>query len=411
MKILLGSELYYPNVSGASYFTQRLGAGLQKRGDEVHVICPSQGMRSSTTYHGRVVIHGIASLPAPLYPAIRFSPLPFVYNRILGAVQQIRPDVIHIQNHIFIGRALIGIAEKLSIPIVATNHFLPENVMVHLQFLPERHWRAMNNWLWRDLRRVYNRIETITAPSPFAARLTRDKGIRGTVTAISCGIDLARFNPHQKGNVIKYKYNLRSLPTYMYVGRLDKDKHIDELIKALPLVRRKVDAQLVIVGSGKLRAQLVELAKREHVYDNVVFTGFIEDEDLPKVYAACDVFCNAGSAELQSIVTLEAMATGKPVIAANAMALPNLVHNGVNGYTFEPGDIESLARCLIELLTDQTKREAMGQESLKIVEPHRIENTLDAYKQLYETAISRLKDPDDRENPKVLDQNNAASSF
>ncbi|HCX29377.1 MAG TPA: glucosyl transferase, partial [Blastocatellia bacterium] len=103
----------------------------------------------------------------------------------------------------------------------------------------------MNNWLWRDLRRVYNRIETITAPSPVAVEILKDKGITGTVTAISCGIDLGVFNPRQKGGVIKYKYNLPSLPTYMYVGRLDKEKHIDELIKALPLVRRKVDAQLV----------------------------------------------------------------------------------------------------------------------------------------------------------------------
>ncbi|HCX31652.1 MAG TPA: glucosyl transferase, partial [Blastocatellia bacterium] len=141
------------------------------------------------------------------------------------------------------------------------------------------------------------------------------------------------------------------------------------------------------------------------------FTGFINDDDLPKVYAACNVFCNAGTAELQSIVTLEAMATGKPVIAANAMALPYLVHNGVNGYTFEPGDIQTLAARLIELLTEQTKREAMGQRSLEIVAPHHIQNTLDAYERLYEAAISRLKDRDDRENPKVLDQNNAALSF
>jgi len=173
----------------------------------------------------------------------------------------------------------------------------------------------------------------------------------------------------------------------MYVGRLDGEKHVDELIKALPLVREKVDAQLVIVGSGQLRAQLVELAKREHVYDNVVFTGFIKDDDLPKVYAACDVFCIAGTAELQSIVTMEAMATGKPVVAANAMALPYLVHDGVNGYTFEPGDIETLAARLIELLTDNPKREVMGQKSLEIVARHDIQQTITTYEQLYKTAI------------------------
>jgi glycosyltransferase involved in cell wall biosynthesis len=403
MKILLGSDTYHPDVNGAAYFTHRLAAGLEGRGHEAHVICPSRGMRSVTTQQGGVLIHGIASLPAPLYPALRFSPLPFVYNRILAAVRRIKPDVIHIQNHFFIGRALTSIAQKLKIPIVATNHFMPENVMVHLQFLSERHSRAMTNWLWRDFKGVYNQIETITAPSPPAAQLIIDKGITRTVTAISCGIDPARFNPHQKASVIKYKYNLRPVPTYMFVGRLDKDKHIDELIKALPLVRSTVDAQLVVVGGGKLRAQLVELAKRENVYDNVVFTGFINDDDLPRVYAACDVFCNAGIAELQSIVTLEAMATGKPVIAANAMALPYLVHNGVNGYTFEPGDIQTLAARLIELLTEQTKREAMGQKSLEIVAPHHIQNTFDAFEQLYDAAISRLKDRDGQENPIVPD--------
>jgi glycosyltransferase involved in cell wall biosynthesis len=91
---------------------------------------------------------------------------------------------------------------------------------------------------------------------------------------------------------------------------------------------------------------------------------------------------------LQSIVTLEAMATGKAVIAANAMALPSLVLNGVNGYTFEPGAIQTLAARLTELLTDQAKRAAMGQQSLEIAASHQMENTVDAYERLYDEAIS-----------------------
>ena len=146
MKSLSGADTYYPSVNGPSYFTQRLAAGLQRRGHEVHVICPSQSLRSTITQHGGVVIHGIASLPVPLYTALRFTPLPFVYPRILSAVQEIKPDVIHIQNHFLIGRALTDIAQKLSIPIVATNHFMPENIMVHLEFLSERHKVVRRNY-------------------------------------------------------------------------------------------------------------------------------------------------------------------------------------------------------------------------------------------------------------------------
>jgi len=119
------------------------------------------------------------------------------------------------------------------------------------------------------------------------------------------------------------------------------------------------------------------------------YTNMIEDEDLPKTYASCDVFCIAGIAELQSIVTMEAMATGKPIIAVNALALPHLVQDGFNGYTYEPGDIKTLAARLIELLSDQRKREIMGQKSLEIIAQHDIHKTLAAYEKLYQDAIGR----------------------
>src|SRR5205814_71518 len=185
------------------------------------------------------------------------------------------------------------------------------------QILSEHRSRRVNNWIWRDLVKVYNRVKTVTAPTSVAVRTIKDKGITRTVKAISCGVDLALFNPRNESSGIREKYNIPPRPTYMYVGRLDQEKHIDELINALPLVRKRVDAQLVIVGRGKLASQLRELANINQVNSCVIFTGFIRDEDLPKVYMMCDVFCNAGIAEFQSIATMEAMATGKPVIAAN----------------------------------------------------------------------------------------------
>jgi 1,2-diacylglycerol 3-alpha-glucosyltransferase len=95
----------------------------------------------------------------------------------------------------------------------------------------------------------------------------------------------------------------------------------------------------------------------------VIFTGFVEDEELPGAYAATDVFCNTGTAELQSIVTMEAMATCKPVVAANAGALPLLVQDGENGHLFEPRNVDTLASRLTEVLSDEGKRVLMGEES------------------------------------------------
>ncbi len=224
----------------------------------------------------------------------------------------------------------------------------------------------------------------MTAPTPFAAILAEEEGVRGPVLPVSCGMDLSRFSPGNDGDAFKRRYGIGDRPTLMYVGRLDAEKRVDELIRALPKVRRLVDAQLVVVGNGHERRRLIELAEEIGVEGYVIFTGFVEDGELPGAYAATDVFCNAGVAELQSIVTLEAMATGKPMVAANASALPLLVHDGENGHLFEPGDVETLASRLTEVLSDAGKRALMGEESLRIVGRHDIEDTLAAFEELYE---------------------------
>jgi glycosyltransferase involved in cell wall biosynthesis len=90
------------------------------------------------------------------------------------------------------------------------------------------------------------------------------------------------------------------------------------------------------------------------------------------------------TAELQSIATMEALATGLPVVGANALALPHLVHDGENGYLFEPGDIEEFAARLTDVLTmPNDKLHAFKKASLKIVEAHDINKTLSTFEALY----------------------------
>jgi len=386
MKIVIGSDTYYPDVNGASYFSGRLAGGIRGRGHEVYVLCASRSVRAEVVRRAGVIEHRLPSVPVPYYSGFRFSPPPFLFRRVLRGVEHIEPDVIHVQSHYFIGRALIRAAEKLDIPVVATNHFMPDN-LVHYLRLAERAEEAVVDHLWRDFTRVFNQADLITAPTPFAARLIEEKGIDREVIPLSCGIDLSRFNVRNYGDRFRDKYGVPEQPTCMYVGRLDAEKRVGDLIRALSIVREEVDAQLVIVGDGHQRAELIELAEREGVEGYVIFTGFVEDEDLPGAYAASDVFCIASVAELQSIVTMEAMATGKPVIAADAKALPHLVREGVNGHLFKPGDAGTLASRLAEILADEGKRATMGKRSIEIVAQHDFEKVLTAFEELYDLAI------------------------
>jgi glycosyltransferase involved in cell wall biosynthesis len=388
MKIMIANDTYPPDVNGAAYFTRRLAEGLADRDHEVHVLCPSRNLRNGVMERDGVLEHRVRSLPVPFHESFRFSPPPFLRRRVLEAVERTRPDVVHAQGHLFVGRALIRAARQLGVPVVATNHFMPDNLVFYLH-LPEMLDKKVTEWAWRDFSRVFDQADVVTAPTPFAANLAEEKGVHGPVLSVSCGMDLSRFSPTNDGYAFKTRYGVPERPTITYVGRLDAEKHVDELIRAMPLVRRSVDAQLVVVGDGHEHANLVSLARGQGVENCVTFTGFVADGELPAAYAAADVFCNAGTAELQSIVTMEAMATGKPVVAANARALPLLVHDGENGYLFEPGDVRGLASRLAELLPDKGEQTRMGRESLRIVARHDIGITLTTFEGLYE-ALSLL---------------------
>jgi glycosyltransferase involved in cell wall biosynthesis len=131
------------------------------------------------------------------------------------------------------------------------------------------------------------------------------------------------------------------------------------------------------------RTGLESLAVDLGIAHRVRFHGYLPDDDLVAVLRRGDVFCMPGTAELQSIATMEAMAAGLPVIAANAMALPHLVHHGVNGYLYPPGDPAALATVLRRLDTDPSARMAMGAASRTIVARHDLADTLDAFEDLY----------------------------
>lgn len=381
LRILIGTDTYHPDVNGAAYFTYRLATGLAARGHDVHVVCPSPNGPAETRREDGVTVHQLRSVPTGVHPTFRVC-LPPQTHAVSEVLRSVAPDVVHVQGHFPIGRSVLRAARRNEIPVVATNHFMPENLLAYAR-IPAAARRIACTLAWHDFTRAFNRADQITTPTPIAADLIRDKGLRPPIRPISCGIDLARFHTHHPAGRTVGLFGLPDKPTLLFVGRLDEEKHLHELISALPTVRAHVDAQIVIVGSGTQRARLAVLASRLDVLENVHFLGFIPDQQLPSVYAAADVFVMPGIAELQSLATLEAMASGLPVIAADAMALPHLVHPGINGYLYRPGNIEELASYGEVLLTSSQERGRMGRASREIAQTHDETNTLRQFENLY----------------------------
>ncbi|WP_432561604.1 glycosyltransferase [Kineococcus sp. SYSU DK003] len=399
MRILIGADTYAPDVNGASTFAQRLAAGLSAR-HEVHVVAPGRGLRRTRqTVPSGVVEHRLPAVPVVVGgTGLRFCPPVGLVRTATAVLREVAPDVVHVQSHFLVGRALVTAAGRLGIPVVATNHFMPENLTHHVP-LGSRVQRALHEWAWADAAGVFTRADVVTAPTPYAAALAERAGIPGPVLPISCGMDLRRFAPDPSGQLrrgFRERYGVPDRPTIGYVGRLAPEKNVAELVEALALVRRvrpDLDTQLLLVGDGALRPALLRQAAALGVADRVVSTGFVPEEDLPAAYLACDVFANAGTAELQSLVVLEAMASGLPVFGVDACALPHLVRDGENGFLFPHARPAALAARLALVLGDPALAARLGARSVQIAAGHDERVTLARFEELY--ALRRTPVPAD----------------
>lgn len=378
LRILIGADTFVPDVNGAAKFTSRLAAGLVERGHEVHVEAPAFGPK-----HGRfaemhdgqeLIVHRVYSWRWFPHDWLRFI-LPWRSQAHAARIlDEVKPDVVHIQSHIVIGRGLARQARRRGIRVVATNHFMPENLLQHT-LLPKFLYRTAIRLAWKDAAKTYRLCESITTPTRKGAEFLEAATSLTGVHAISCGINSGEYTAN---------FDKKTENRILFVGRVTGEKHIDVLIKAVAKLDPELDAKLEIVGGGDLLNQLKKLASDVGISDRTTFTGYVSDEELKAAYTNATVFAIPSIAELQSIATMEAMSSGLPVVAANAMALPHLVHTGENGYLFDPEDVDDLAAKLTTVLSaSEAELNRMKRNSMKLIVPHDIDRTLTTFERLY----------------------------
>jgi 1,2-diacylglycerol 3-alpha-glucosyltransferase len=392
MRILITTDSYYPQVNGASIFGQRLATGLRERGHDVLVVAP--GISAESRYYdvAGVTVFGVRSVPAFIYKGMRVVVPVQLDRRTIKAVKAFQPDVVHVQGHFPLSRSVIRSAKATGVPVVGTNHFMPEN-LTHYAHLPAAIDTKFQRRLWGTFRGVFENIDIVTTPTARARGYMEKNGFSERIRVISNGIDLVRFNPGQAQEGFKERYGLPADPLLLYVGRLDKEKNLNVVLRSLSLVPPEVAVHLAIAGTGARREQLERIARGLHVSDRVSFLGFVPDDDLPALYCAAHCFVLAGTAELQSIATMEAMASGLPVLAADAVALPELVQAGKNGFLFEPGNADMLADQITRIFSDRLLHDEMGDESLRVIQKHAVERTMEAFEASYSEAIADVRSP------------------
>ena len=260
---------------------------------------------------------------------------------------------------------------------------MPENLL-DFAVIPKWVHNFAVKLAWAAAARTFGRAEAVTTPTRKAADFLEEYTHLTDVHAISCGIDAHRYTP---------TFNPEGENRIVFVGRVTGEKKIDVLIRAMKLIPADLRASLEIVGGGDLLAHHKSLVHQLGLDGKVTFTGYVTDEQLNAALARAKVFAMPSIAELQSIATMEAMATALPVVGANAMALPHLIHDGENGFLFEPGNVEELAAKLTQVLSmPWPELEKMKRESLHFISGHDITRTLDTFEALYRGE--EVVDPD-----------------
>jgi glycosyltransferase involved in cell wall biosynthesis len=392
LRIVIPCDTFPPDINGAARFAERLAGGLARRGHDIHIVAPaySKDFGAFKEVHdgALMTVHRVKSHKIPQHPNLRWV-MPFGLTRQMkNLLLDLQPDTVHIQSHMLIGRFALLAAKKLNIRSLATNHIMPENLVRYSVIIPKFLWSTAMKWSWADAGRVLRKADFVTTPTKRAAELLEAAtGITG-VLAISCGIDASKFENSKPPS--------NTPPRILFLGRLDFEKQIHNLLRAVALLPKELATVVELVGDGSERHRLEELAFELGIRPQVIFSGHISEAELPRAYERATLFAMPSIAELQSIATMEAMASGRPIVAADAMALPHLVHDGDNGYLFPPDDVEVFADRLKRVLTASPEElERLSENSLHLIRSHDIQRTLTIFEGLYRGDLAAPQTSDD----------------
>lgn len=381
MRILMLSHGYPPTLSGVTRVVQKIARGMIKRG---HTVCVAAASEHGSAYRAEDEGVQLIRLGSFYNPFWRDGRLPWINSiELQKIIDSFKPDLIHSHENVILSTQLLRLKPDLNIPVIVSCYFLPIFATYYLRLgktigklSQQIQWKF---FIWNLNKYDHAIFSTHSHLQPFL-----EHGLRVPSSIISNGIDFDRYNSsHETTQENTPGLSLPPKPRILFVSRLARDKKIDVLLKAMPLILSRKDAYLLLVGEGDDHRRLQNIANNLLIADHVQFLGYVPETLLPSLYKACDLFALVSDCEVQSIPTLQALAAGVPVVAANAAALPELIQHGVNGYLVPPDNPASVSQAVLQLLSDPPRASLMGREGIEIARKHADVKILNEFENLY----------------------------
>lgn len=376
LRVAVVTETYPPEINGVAMTIGRMVDGLQERGHHVQLIRPRQRGADSPVVSMSCEEVLRPGVPLPRYSGLRMG-LPAA-PALARLWMRRRPDVVHVVTEGPLGWSAVAAARKLKLAVTSDFHTNFDSYSSHYGM----------GWLKRPiggyLRKFHNRTDLTLVPT---ACLQRELTVQGyhNVQVVARGVDTELFSPDRRSQALRASWGL--VPEQLaviYVGRIAPEKNVPLVLKAFETIRQvRPHAKLVLVGDGPSRPALqANLA-------DTVFTGMHTGVSLAEHYASGDLFLFPSLTETFGNVTLEAMASGLPVVAFAYAAAGDLIRGPEDGAAVPPRDEGQFVRAAMDLAQDDARRQALGARARQIAFSHDWRHVNDAFAAILRQSIQR----------------------
>lgn len=336
MRISIVTETWPPEINGVALTVQMLARGLLSLRHAVELVRPRQARATDAGGDGALEQHLLPGAALPPYPGLRFG-LP-ARRHLLRHWTQRRPDALYIATEGPLGWSALAAARRLGIPACTGFHTRFDDFAAHygVGFLAPV--------VFAYLRRFHNHAAATLVPTTELVRFLGANGFRN-VHLLRRAVDAALFDPARRDESLRAAWGLAPDDlAVVHVGRIAPEKNLELALRAFDAIRtRHPRARFVVVGDGPAREALAAAHPR------IVFAGAKRDDDLARHYASGDLFLFPSRTETFGNVTIEALASGLPVVAFDYGAAREHIRDDAAGARVASGDDDAFVAAAVRI--------------------------------------------------------------
>ena len=365
----------YPTYGGSGVVATELGLGLAEKGHQVHFITYTQPARMNTL-NENVFYHEVGIGKYPL-----FEHPPYVLalsSTLVNVVKFEKLDLLHVHYAIphaaaaYLAKQIL-ISEGIDIPFVTTLHGTDITLVGK-----DKSYKPVVEF-------SMNQSDAVTTVSESLKRETFEFfNIKKSIDVVPNFIDLQKFKKEKKDH-FRNAICTNNEKLLIHISNFRKVKRVDDVVRIFEKIRQKMPAKLLMIGDGPERRNVEALCRELGTCEDIRFLGKISE--VTEVLSVCDLFLMPSEKESFGLAALEAFACQVPVICSDVGGLPELVEHNVSGMISPVGDVDSMAKDALMILSDQKLHDKFRKEALSRAKAFDIERVLPMYEQIYQSVL------------------------